>query len=49
MPYTVVRDEDGIWCAEADAGGAGVGLGHGRTRDEALADRREGLALLAQE
>ena len=49
VPYTVEQDEDGVWCAEAHAGIAGVAFGQGSSRQEALADLREGLSLLLED
>ncbi len=43
MPYTVERDEDGVWCAHAQLR-PGVGAhGQGDTEAEAVADLREAL------
>lgn len=43
LPYTVERDEDGVWCAHAQLR-PGVGAyGQGDTEAEAIADLREAL------
>jgi predicted RNase H-like HicB family nuclease len=49
VPYTSSQDEDGVWCAEAHAGQAGVAFGQGDTQAEAVADLREGFALLLED
>lgn len=48
LPYVVERDEDGVWCADAQLR-PGVGAhGYGDTRSEAEADLREGLIALIE-
>lgn len=49
VPYSVSRDEDGVWCASAQLG-PGVGaVGDGPTEEAAVADLRAALeALLAE-
>lgn len=49
LPYTVERDEDGVWCAHAQIGPNNGANGHGSTRDEALADLQEALLLVLEE
>ena len=46
MPYTLERDEDGVWCAQAWLGSSGGGDGNGATPDEAIADLREAAQML---
>jgi NAD(P)-dependent dehydrogenase (short-subunit alcohol dehydrogenase family) len=49
VPYTLERDEDGVWCASAQLR-PGVGaVGDGATADEAIADLREALTALIEE
>lgn len=48
VPVTVDRDEDGVWCADAQLR-PGVGAhGYGDTRAAALADLREALIALIE-
>jgi len=49
VPYVVVQDEDGVWCASAQLR-PGVGaVGDGPTAEAAIADLRDALeALLAE-
>lgn len=46
VPITVEQDEDGAWCAHADLGPLGGANGEGGSRDEAIADVREAIALV---
>jgi predicted RNase H-like HicB family nuclease len=49
VPYTIERDEDGVWCASAQLR-PGVGaVGDGATAEEAIADLREALTALVEE
>ena len=45
---TVEQDETGAWCASADMPRGGA-VGDGDTREEAIADLREALALWLSE
>lgn len=48
VPYTVIQDEDGVWCADAQLR-PGVGAhGYGDTRAEAVSDLRDALAALIE-
>jgi hypothetical protein len=49
VPYTLVRDEDGIWCAHAWLGSSGGANGNGATREEAVADLREAVQMVIDE
>ena len=42
VPYTLERDEDGVWCAHAWLGSSGGANGNGATPDEAIAGRADG-------
>ena len=46
VPIAVEQDEDGAWSAHADLGPLGGVNGEGDTRDEAIADVREAIALV---
>ena len=49
VPYTLERDEDGVWCASAQLR-PGVGaVGDGATADEAIAELRDALIALIEE
>jgi len=49
VPYAVEQDEDGVWCASAQIR-PGVGaVGDGPTREAAVADLRDALAVLLAE
>jgi predicted RNase H-like HicB family nuclease len=49
VPYTINRDEDGVWCAHAQLR-PGVGAnGEGATPEAAVADLREALTALIAE
>lgn len=49
VPYTVERDEDGVWCAHAQLR-PGVGAnGEGETAEAAVQDLREALSGLIAE
>jgi len=48
VPYTIERDEDGVWCADAQLR-PGVGAhGYGDTAEEAIVDLREALIALIE-
>ncbi len=49
IPYTLVQDEDGIWCAHAWLGSSGGANGNGATREEAVADLREAVQMVIDE
>ena len=49
VPYTLQRDEDGVWCASALVRPGAGAVGDGATPEEALADLREGLTALIAE
>jgi predicted RNase H-like HicB family nuclease len=49
VPYTLERDEDGIWCAHAWLGSSGGANGNGNTPDEAIADLREAVEMVIAE
>ncbi|HEY4465526.1 MAG TPA: hypothetical protein VGN41_22895 [Streptosporangiaceae bacterium] len=49
MPYTIERDEDGVWCAHAWMGSSGGANGNGLTREEAIADLREAVQMVLEE
>lgn len=49
VPYTVERDEDGVWCAHAWLGSSGGANGNGATRDEAVDDLREAVRMVLAE
>jgi predicted RNase H-like HicB family nuclease len=49
VPYTVEEDEDGVWCAEAALTPNAFANGQGATREAAIQDLREAIALLAEE
>ncbi len=49
VPYTLERDEDGVWCASALIRPGAGAVGDGKTREEAVADLREALAALLAE
>jgi predicted RNase H-like HicB family nuclease len=49
VPYTVERDEDGVWCAHAWLGSSGGANGNGATRDEAVADLLEAVEMVIDE
>jgi predicted RNase H-like HicB family nuclease len=49
VPYTIEKDEDGVWCASAQLR-PGVGaVGDGATREEAITDLRHALTALIEE
>lgn len=49
VPYTIDQDEDGVWCASAQLR-PGVGaVGDGPTKDAAIDDLRDALAVLIDE
>lgn len=49
VPYTVERDEDGVWCAAALIRPGAGAVGDGATPEEAVADLREALVALIAE
>jgi predicted RNase H-like HicB family nuclease len=49
VPYTLERDEDGVWCAHAWLGSSGGANGNGATPEEAIADLREAVHLVIDE
>ena len=49
VPYTLERDEDGVWCAHAWPGSSGGANGNGGTPDEAIADLREAAQMILDE
>ncbi|RZT13382.1 hypothetical protein EV649_6573 [Kribbella sp. VKM Ac-2569] len=49
VPFTVVQDENGAWCAAAALSSEAFANGEGDTRDAAIADLREAIALLVAE
>ncbi len=49
VPHVVEQDEDGTWCATAQVR-VGVGaVGEGQTREQAIADLQEAIAVLISE
>lgn len=49
VPITVEQDEDGAWCAHADLGPLGGANGEGDSREEAIADVRQAIALVFED
>lgn len=49
LPYTVERDEDGVWCARAEVHPGVIAYGDGPTEQAAIADLREGAIGLIEE
>jgi hypothetical protein len=49
VPYTLQRDEDGVWCAHAWLGSSGGANGNGATPEEAVADLREAVQMVLDE
>jgi hypothetical protein len=49
VPYTLERDEDGVWNAHAWLGASGGANGNGLTEDEAIADLREAVQMVIDE
>lgn len=49
VPYTVERDEDGVWCARAELHPGVVAYGDGDTEQAAVNDLRQGLLGLVEE
>ena len=49
VPYTLEQDEDGVWCARADLGPFGAAFGDGETHEEAIAELREAVLLVADD
>ena len=49
VSYTVEQDEDGVWAAEAALTPDAFANGQGDTREAAVEDLREAIAVLAAE
>ena len=49
VPYTIVQDEDGVWCAHAWLGSSGGANGNGATSEEAVADLRDAVQMVLDE
>lgn len=49
VPYSLERDEDGVWCAHAWLGSSGGATGNGATRDEAIADLTDAVKMVLAE
>jgi predicted RNase H-like HicB family nuclease len=49
VPYSVTQDEDGGWAAEAALLPDAFANGEGDTREEAIEDLRQAIAILAEE
>ena len=49
VPYSVERDEDGVWCAHAWLGASGGAHGEGASRADAVADLREAVLMVLDE
>jgi hypothetical protein len=49
VPYTLERDEDGVWCAHAWLGSCGGSNGNGGTPDEAIANLRVAVQMVLDE
>jgi len=49
VPYTVERDEGGVWAAQAALRPDAFANGQGDTREAAVADLREAIVALAGE
>jgi predicted RNase H-like HicB family nuclease len=49
VPYTLERDEDGIWCAHAWLGSSGGANGNGDTPEDAIDDLREAVQMVLDE
>jgi predicted RNase H-like HicB family nuclease len=45
VPYTIERDENGMWCASAQLGPKAFAYGDGESEEAALADLRAGIEL----
>jgi predicted RNase H-like HicB family nuclease len=48
-PYTLERDEDGVWSAHAWLGSSGGANGNGATPGEAVGDLREAVEMVLEE
>jgi predicted RNase H-like HicB family nuclease len=48
IPFTVEQDENGHWCAAAALTPDAFANGEGGTREEAIEDLREAIALLVE-
>ncbi|RJO76509.1 hypothetical protein D5S18_09380 [Nocardia panacis] len=46
VPYSLERDEDGVWCAAATLRPGVAAFGEGDSQEAALADLRAGLIAL---
>ena len=49
VPYTVEKDEDGVWCAHAQLPPSVGANGEGATREETIDDLRQALEGLIAE
>ncbi len=49
VPYTLERDEDGVWCAQAWLGSSGDAKGNGATPDDAIAGLRQAVQVVLDE
>jgi hypothetical protein len=49
VPYTLERDEDGVWCASALIRPGAGAVGDGITAEDAVADLRAALVALIAE
>jgi predicted RNase H-like HicB family nuclease len=49
VPYTLGRDEDGVWSAHAWLGSSGGANGNGTTPEEAVLDLREAVEMVLEE
>lgn len=49
VPFTVEQDENGAWCAAAALTPDAFANGQGDTRDAAIADLKDALAVLVEE
>jgi predicted RNase H-like HicB family nuclease len=49
LPFTAEQDEDGVWSAAAALTPEAFANGQGATREAAIEDLKEAIALLAEE
>jgi predicted RNase H-like HicB family nuclease len=49
VPFTVEQDENGAWCAAAALTPDAFANGQGDTRDAAIADLKDAIAVLVEE
>jgi predicted RNase H-like HicB family nuclease len=49
VPFTVEQDENGAWCAAAALTPEAFANGQGESREAAIEDLKEAIALLAEE